>query len=247
MRLTPLLAVLLLSSAAAARAESTGSAPASLFPGEKPAWSSGYLSSAGAIVPAEPAVPEAPPTPDIAPAFPTAEARRAITETAPLEADSTNTEAATPKVHTAGVDELAVNVPELPQIIDRMGTAVLILALCLVAALFYRKKRALAAGAAAAPPRMRVVSRIPVSRRGEVCLVEVDQRLMVVGLDAQGIRTLVPLDNTPVTPAAPPQQSDFAAVHEQVLRRREERRPEGGPRLPRPARRRESHPELSPG
>ena len=247
MRLTCLFAVLLVSGAAAARAESTGNPSANLFPSEKPAWSSGYLSSAGAIVPAESAPSEARSAPDIAPAFPTAGTQRAVTETAHLETDSTDTEAAPPKVHTAGMDELAVNVPELPQIIDRMGTAVLILALCLVAALFYRKRRALAAGVAAAPPRMRVVSRIPVSRRGEVCLVEVDQRLMVVGLDAQGIRTLVPLDNTPATPVAPPQQSDFAAVHEQALRRREARRPEGAPHLPRPARRRESHPELSPG
>lgn len=247
MRLTSLLAVLLVSGAAAARAEPTGAAPADFFPTEKPAWSSGYLSQAGTIVPSESAASEARPAPGIAPAFPTAKTERAVTEAAQLETDSTDTEAAPPKVHTAGMDELSVNVPELPQIIDRMGTAVLILAVCLVGALFYRKKRALAAGAAAAPPRMRVVSRIPVSRRGEVCLVEVDQRLMVVGLDAQGIRTLVPLDNTPAPPVAPPQQSDFAAVHERALQRREARRPEGAPHLPRPARRRESHPELSPG
>jgi len=158
--------------------------------------------------------------------------------------DAATADPAMPGVPHAAMEDLAVNVPDLPQIVDRMGTAVLVLAICLLAALFYRKRRALAGTAKLAPPRMRVVSRIPVSRRGEVCLVEIDQRLMVVGLDAQGIRSLVPLDPAPAAQAAA--QPDFAAVQEQVLRRRDERRSaSSSPPPPRP--RREVHPELLPG
>ena len=109
------------------------------------------------------------------------------------------------------IGDLAVNVPDLPHIIDRMGTAVLILSVCLVAALIYRKRMVLRGRPLKSEPRMRVVSRMPVSRRGEVCLVEIDRRLMVVGLDAQGIRTLVPLD------AASPPNPTFAEIQDRAM------------------------------
>lgn len=116
-----------------------------------------------------------------------------------------------PMTPTVDMADLAVNVPDLPLIVDRMGTAVLILSVCLIAAMIYRKRIVLRKQSLKNEPRMRVVSRMPVSRHGEVCLVEIDRRLMVVGLDAQGIRTLVPLD------AAAPQSPTFAQIQSQVM------------------------------
>jgi flagellar biogenesis protein FliO len=116
----------------------------------------------------------------------------------------------TPKIEIAGMDDLAANVPDLPQFIDRIGTVVLVLAVLLIAALFYRKSRLGGSGPLGGSDRLRVVGRVLVSRRSEVCLIQVDDRLMVVGLDAQGIKTVVPLDAG--------SKPSFAAVQEEVLR-----------------------------
>ena len=199
---------------AIARAESgPEEAAPSPFLKDEGSWVAGFLNPEGVIV--------VRPHHDLASISPFAE----IEQTAFLETASSATpeepalanetgelaEPSVPTATTADMAELAVNVPDLPQIIDRMGTAVLLLSVCLIAAMIYRKRMALRGQALKNEPRMRVVGRMPVSRRGEVCLVEIDRRLLVVGLDAQGIRTLVPLD------AASPPAPTFSEIQSQVM------------------------------
>ena len=199
---------------AAARAESSpDKAVPAPFLKDEGSWVAGFLNAEGTIV--------VRPQHDLASVSPFAD----IEQTAYSEPESSieshepGTEAVEPMASAPSeaapmspeLGDLAVNVPDLPQIIDRMGTAVLLLSVCLIAALIYRKRMSLRGQTLKSEPRMRIVGRMPVSRRGEVCLVEIDRRLMVVGLDAQGIRTLVPLES-----ASPPVPT-FAEVQTRMM------------------------------
>jgi flagellar biogenesis protein FliO len=207
---------LLITASARAESEPESAAPTPFLKDEG-SWVAGFLNPEGTIV--------VRPQHDLASVSPFADIGSPATpDTASFVSDSgrndphigAETEPASdslpgPLPETAALAELAVNVPDLPQIVDRMGTAVLLLSVCLVAAMVYRKRIGLRKQSSKNEPRMRVVSRMPVSRRGEICLVEIDRRLMVIGLDAQGIRTLVPLD------AAAPQATTFAEIQSQVM------------------------------
>lgn len=206
---------LALVTASLAASESNSESVRPVFQTQESTWSAGFLDTTGKIV-VHPhtdlpdSVPVAAPTRDIPPSGVGPASLETVFD------DVANLEGETASLHAASLNDLSVNVPDLPAVLDRMGTAVLILAGCLVAALFYRRTRGARSRAAGPAQRMRVVSRLLLSRKGEMCLVEVDNRLVVVGLDTQGIRSLVPLEAKPVP--------TFAELHEETLLRTERKR-----------------------
>lgn len=210
----------LLIGAAAAHAAGGSTSPDALFPETAPAWTAGSLTSG----PARPY--ERANAVEANHSLPATETLRSPANAAPagvvpvpvLLLSGSNSPDASDAAAVEAVSEqpslslsesdLAANVPEIPEFIDRIGFAVMFLAAGLLAALAFRKRRLAQSGGDAAA-RMRIVSRLPVSRKSEMCLVEVDGQLIVAGVDPQGIHSLVPLG-----PKSPP---TFSEVHAQEL------------------------------
>lgn len=211
--------------AAAAHAAEVSTTPDALFPETAPAWIAGSLASDPQS--SRPAQPQARVNAvEARRPRPAAKMLRSPSDTAPADvvpapallpfgsstqdaAEADATEAASEQAPPAlSESDLAANVPEIPEFLDRIGFAVMFLAAGLLAALAFRK-RSLARSGGDVAARMRIVSRLPVSRKSEMCLVEVDGQLIVAGVDPQGIHSLVPLG-----PKAPP---TFSEVHAQEL------------------------------
>lgn len=228
----------LLISAAAAHAAEGSTTPDAVFPENAPAWTAGSLASGSPTSGTSSTIRPRERTKVVEAnrSRLTTETRRSPSETAPagpvavpvpLASGSNSTDA----VETGSIEavseqasislsesDLAANVPEIPEFLDRIGFAVMFLAAGLLAALAFRKRR-LARSAGEPAARMRIVSRLPVSRKSEMCLVEVDGQLIVAGVDPQGIHSLVPLG-----PKAPLTFSEVQAQELLLADRKSERK-----------------------
>lgn len=230
-------AAALLISAAGAHAAEGSTTPDALFPETAPAWIAGSLTAEPLT--SAPAHTSPPVRPQERPSggkarrsLPAAETPRLPSAAAPpsvssvppasgsnaLDAVGTAERTSDQSPFTLSESDLAANVPEIPEFIDRIGFAVMFLAAGLLAALAFRKRRLAQSGGEPAA-RMRIVSRLPVSRKSEMCLVEVDGQLIVAGVDPQGIHSLVPLG-----PKVPPTFSEVHAQEMLLAERKSERK-----------------------
>ena len=233
----------LLISAAAAHAAEGSTTPDAVFPENAPAWTAGSLASgslaSGSQTSRTSSTVQPRPRANVVEAKRSRSApepRRSPSEAAPAGpvavpvplASGSNgmdavgagaIEAVTEQASLSlSESDLAANVPEIPEFLDRIGFAVMFLAAGLLAALAFRKRR-LARSAGEPAARMRIVSRLPVSRKSEMCLVEVDGQLIVAGVDPQGIHSLVPLG-----PKAPLTFSEVQAQELLLADRKSERK-----------------------
>jgi len=228
----------LLISAAAAHAAEGSTTPDAVFPENAPAWTAGSLASGSqtsrtsSTVQPRPranvveakrsrSAPEPRRSPsEAAPAGPVAVPVPLASGSNGMDAVGAGAIEAVTEQASLSLSEsdLAANVPEIPEFLDRIGFAVMFLAAGLLAALAFRKRR-LARSAGEPAARMRIVSRLPVSRKSEMCLVEVDGQLIVAGVDPQGIHSLVPLG-----PKAPLTFSEVQAQELLLADRKSERK-----------------------